>query len=598
MGCSRPLVLLAFALVLTGFARAREPITTLPRPASNSRTILPNSWVTGEEVTAARCESLSSLVLPHANVTRAEAVTGGRFTPTGLPTQLGDLPPFCRVAIRASPTADSLILIEVWIPLGRAWNGKYLQRGCGGFCGQLDYQSLAFSIRRGYAGAVTDDGNQILEPKGASGYVSLSNGSFALRHPEKVIDFGYRALKQTTEDAKRVLAVFRPGGARYSYFMGCSDGGREALMEAQRFPEDFNGIIVGAPANDWTHQLVGMVANEQALLNKPASYIPLSKLPIISKAVLAKCSVHDTGAPGDAFLSDPQRCDFHPRALQCARGQKPAACLTPSQVAAVRAIYRGAGAQGSELIIAGFPPTGNEDATWPMWAVGSSREADLNASRITPTLASLMSHSEGALQFFFGNNYLKNFVYKDPETFDFRAVDIWDAVVKSEEGPGKVIEATNPDLRPFEAHGGKIIQYHGWADPVLTPWTSVNYYNGVNAFMYGKSPSHAPADYEQIKSFYRLFMVPGMSHCALGPGANAFGNYGDAPVVDAEHDILAALNRWVERGIAPEKIIATHYVDDNPAKRIQFERPLCPYPEVAQYNGHGDPSNASSFTCR
>jgi hypothetical protein len=587
--------LIGCAVVVAGFAHAGEPSSTMPMSAAG-----PGATLSGvhAQVTAAGCESLSALVLPHARITQAQAVTGGSFTPRGLPAKFEDLPPFCRVAISSSPTADSLILIEVWIPLGKAWNGRYLQSGCGGFCGQPNYQSLAFSIRRGYAGAATDDGSQIVEPKAASSYVPLSNGSFALRHPEKVIDFDYRALKETTEDAKRIIAAFRPNGPRYSYFMGCSDGGREALMEAQRFPDDFNGIIVGAPANDWTHQLAGQLANEQALLDQPASYVPLAKLPILSKAVLARCRSHDTGAPGDDFLSDPEACDFHPAAIQCAPSQNPDTCLTPAQVAAVAAVYGGPrDARSSKPITAGFPPTGSEDASWPIWLIGASREADLNTSRVTPTLASFMNHSAGALEFFYANHYFENFVYKDPQTFDFRTVDIREAIAKSEEGAGRMIDATNPNLRPFEMHGGKIIQYHGWADPVLTPWTSVNYYNRVNAFMYGESPSRTPGKYEQIKSFYRLFMVPGMAHCAYGPGANAFGRHGNSPVTDAKHDILTALNRWVEHGVAPKKIIATHYFDNDPAKRIQFQRPLCPYPQFAQYNGHGNPADASSFTC-
>lgn len=403
--------LLACAVVLARFAHAGEPSSTIPMPTADPRATPPNGWRAHEQVTAAGCESLSALVLPHAKITRAQAVTGGSFTTAGLPTKFGNLPPFCRVAISSSPTLDSLILIEMWIPLGKAWNGKYLQSGCGGFCGQLNYPSLAFSIRRGYAGAATDDGSQIVEPKAASSYVPLSNGSFALRHPEKVIDFDYRALEQTTEDAKRVIAALRPGGPSYSYFMGCSDGGREALMEAQRFPDDFNGIIVGAPANNWTHQLAGQLANEQALLDEPASYIPLAKLPILSKAVLARCRLYDTGAPGDDFLSDPQACDFHPAAIQCAPGQNPNTCLTSAQVAAVKAIYRGPrDARSSKSITAGFPPTGSEDATWPTLLVGASREADLSTSRVTPTLASFMSHSEGALEFFYANHYFENFV--------------------------------------------------------------------------------------------------------------------------------------------------------------------------------------------
>jgi hypothetical protein len=289
----------------------------------------------GGLASAATCESLTTLKLPHAGVTYAQPITGGIFAPPGDTAPLSGLPAFCQVAVRSSPTPDSLINIELWIPLGRAWNGKYLQQGCGGFCGTVGRQSLADAIRRGYAGAATDDGNQV--PVGAS----TSDGFFALAHPEKITDFGYRALKETTDTAKAIIKAFGGQAPQRSYFSGCSDGGREAPMEAQRFSEDFDGIVVGAPANNWTRMVAGMVANEQALLTEPASYLPPAKLPILSKAVLAKCRKHDSGAPGDAFLTDPQSCDFDPITIQCAKDQDPNTCLTPAQVKVVRVIYSG-----------------------------------------------------------------------------------------------------------------------------------------------------------------------------------------------------------------------------------------------------------------
>ena len=547
------------------------------------------SCYASQYATAATCESLSRLTLPHAKITRAQTIKDGSFTVPGGSSKLDHLPPFCRVAITSSPTVDSLVHIEVWIPLGKAWNGRYLQSGCAGFCGIELYSSLAFSVRRGYAGAITDDGDA--NRSSGPGAPSFADGSFALKHPQKVLDYGYRALKETTDDAKMVLAALRRGEPRYSYFMGCSDGGREALMEAQRFPDDFDGIIVGAPANNWTHQMAGMLGNEQALLDKPASYLPQSALPILSKAVLAQCGKHDTGAPGDAFLSDPEDCDFDPSVIQCAPGQKPDSCLTPAQIEAVRAIYKGPhDPRTGSPITPGFVPTGSEDATWPLWVVGASREADLHPNG-----------PPGSLQFYYANRYFADFVYKDPQKFNFRAINLGEAIAKAEAGPGAVIDSTKPDLRPFEVHGGKIIQYHGWADPVLTPWTSVDYYHRVNALLYGQAPSRNSGSYRQIQSFYRLFMVPGMSHCWGGPGPNVFGGWGnpaDPPSIDAKHDILTALDRWVEHGAAPEELIATHYVGDDRAKGIQFQRPLCVYPQVAHYKGHGSPSKARSFTCR
>ena len=536
---------------------------------------------------AATCESLTRLNLPHAKITQAQFITGGSFTPPGLPMELKDLPPFCRVTLTSSPTPDSLINIEVWVPVKEAWNGKYLQAGCGGFCGTVQYQyiPLARAIRRGYASAAADAGNQL-----------PGDGKFALGHPEKVIDFSYRGLKETTEKAKAIIAALVGKGPQRSYFNGCSGGGREALIEAQRFPEDFDGIIVGAPANNWTRMFAGMVANEQALLSDTASYIAPAKLPILSKAVLAQCVKHDSGIPGDTFLSDPLNCKFDPVTVQCTTGQDPNTCLTPEQARAAKAIYGGPhDPRTGKQIAPGFLP-GNEDdpADWPIWITGASREANLSGNNVAPTLP--LSTSRGGLQGFYGNSFFAYFVFQDPQ-FDFHTFDISAALVVADNGVGRVIDATDPDLRPFKRHGGKIIQYHGWADAVLTPKNSVNYYNEVRAVLRGKATSDSPS-FKEIQEFYRLFMVPGMGHCAGGPGPNEFGAFRDAPVADADHDILRALERWVEQGIAPEKIVATHFVNGNPASGIQFQRPLCPFPRAAHYDGKGDPADANSFICR
>jgi feruloyl esterase len=269
---------------------------------------------------ASSCKGLVNLSLPDAVITTAQSVTGGTFnTPpgctTGSPscTTNTGLPAFCRVAGTATPTSDSIINFELWIPTDDSFNGKYEQIGCGGFCGSINYTgpaaSLTSAIRRGYAAAATDDGSQ------AGG-----QPTFALGHPEKIVDFGYRALKETTDKSKAIIHAFTGKGPRHSYFNGCSDGGREALIEAQRFPDDFDGIIAGSPANFWTHLMIGLVWNEQALLDDPASYIPSSLLPVLSKAALAKCAGQDGGVKTDLFLNDPRDCHFDPASVQCVPG--------------------------------------------------------------------------------------------------------------------------------------------------------------------------------------------------------------------------------------------------------------------------------------
>lgn len=528
---------------------------------------------------AATCASLSGLTLPHATVTAAQSVTGGTFTPPGTTTPITGLPPFCRVAVTSTPTSDSLINLEVWIPTDSSFNGKYEQLGCGGFCGSIGYSALATAIQRGYAGAATDDGSQ------AGGL-----GTFALGHPEKIIDFGYRALKETTDSAKAVIAAFAGHGPRRSYFAGCSDGGREALMEAQRFPDDFDGIIVGSPANAWTHLFSGFIWNEQALLDDPASYIPPALLPVVSKAALAQCAAEDGGIASDKFLNDPRDCRFDPAQVQCKAGQDPSTCLSAAQVTAVRKIYGGLhDPRTGRLIFPGYEPgTEANPLNWPLWIVGASRAGDLSNSQ-----------AQGqALQQFFGNGFFADFVFQNPN-FDFHSFNFTSDVAIADDGVGRVINSTDPDLRPFMRHGGKIIHYVGWADSAIAPENSINYYNAVTDVV-GDGAGHRDRHGDRsrdIDDFYRLFMVPGMAHCGGGDGPNVFGNGADAPVVDARHDLLKALNLWVEQGVAPEKIIATKYVNDSPASGVAFQRPLCPYPQVAHYNGTGATTNADNFTC-
>jgi Tannase and feruloyl esterase len=519
----------------------------------------------GNAAFAQSCEGLMGVALPHATITAAQSITGGSFTPPGSATALTGLPPFCRVAVTSTPTSDSLIKLELWIPLGASWNGRYEQLGCGGFCGSIGYAGLAGAIRRGYAAAATDDGSQ-----------ALGSGSFALGHPEKIVDFGYRALKETTDKSKTLIAAFTGESPRHSYFNGCSDGGREALMEAQRFPEDFDGIIVGAPANAWTHLFAGFVWNEQALLKDAASWIPPSLLPVLSKAALAQCSKQDPGVPGDLFLTAPSRCEFDPVSVQCKAGQDPSTCLSPSQVASARKIYDGPiDPVTGQSIFPGYEPgTESNFVNWPLWITGPAPVPGTS------------------LQAFFGNGFYSNFVFQNT-SWDFRTFNFTSDLAFADNGVGQIINSIDPDLRPFRDHGAKMIHYHGWADSAIAPTNSIDYYNEVRDVV---SDNNGRGNYAQIQAFYRLFMVPGMAHCGGGDGPNAFGN-ATPPVIDADHDVLKALERWVEQGVAPDQIIATHYVNNNAASGIAFQRPLCPFPEVPRLVANGNPADADSFKC-
>jgi feruloyl esterase len=510
------------------------------------------------------CDSLTTLTLANTTITSATSVAAGAFKPPagpGQPAPTDPLPAFCRVAATAKPTADSEIRFEVWLPAS-GWNGKFEQVGNGGFAGVIPLASMAVPLLGGYATAGTDDG-----------HVGGTDGSWALGHPEKLIDFGYRAVHETSVQAKAIVRAFYGKDLARSYFVGCSDGGREALMEAQRFPDDFIGIVAGAPANFWTHLLVGAIWNEQALRNDPPSYVPPSKLPAIQNAALAACDALD--GVKDGVIGDPRRCHFDPAVIQCKDAEGPD-CLTAPQVATVRKIYAGpknprTGAQ----ILPGFSPgTEAVPGNWALWISGSSA-------------------AQRTLQDFFGNTFYADMVFDDPK-WDFHSFNFDSDVKTADDKTAGILNSTDPDLTKFKARGGKLIQYHGWGDAAIPPQNSVDYFERVQSAM-GKTARER--DLGATQDFYRLFMVPGMSHCAGGVGATAFGNVPSAQH-DPGHDVVSALDRWVEKGVAPDQIIATGRVGGDPAKGAEMTRPLCPYPEEAVYKGTGDTNSAANFTCQ
>jgi hypothetical protein len=505
------------------------------------------------------CESLSALKLRHTTIMSAIVVAEGPVNELTRPnTPPPTAPARCVVKAIARPTADSEIRFELWLP--EHWNGKYRQSGSGGWAGAIPTAGLVEPAKLGYATAGTDDGHQ-----GGAG------AAWAIGHPEKLIDFGYRAVHETTVHSKEILRAFYGRDASRSYFVGCSDGGREALMEAQRSPEDFDGIIAGAPANNWSHLFTGFVWNEQALLNDPGSAIPPAKLPAIQAAALAACDALD--GVKDGLVEDPRICHFDPAGLACKNGDA-TDCLTPLQLEALRRIYSGpknprTGAQ----IFPGYPPgTEAGPGGWAAW--------------ITP------AKPEAAIQFQFGNTYYGEAVFESPK-WDFRSLNMDSDVAFGDQKAGPVLNSTNPDLRSFRARGGKLIQYHGWGDAAIAPLSSIEYYEAAQAFL-SRFPDARSNTSHSVQDFYRLFMVPGMGHCGGGVGPNQFGN-GAGALADPQHNVFAALEGWVEKGIAPEKIIATGTAIEDRSKILT--RPLCPYPKVARYNGSGDPNDAGSFSC-
>jgi feruloyl esterase len=456
------------------------------------------------------------------------------------------LPAFCRVTGEIKPE----IKFEVWLPAN--WNGKFLAVGNGGLAGSINYRAMTEPLKRGYATASTDTGHS-----GGTG-----DASWALGHFERVVDFAHRGVHVMTESAKAIVQAFYESPAKHSYFTGCSQGGQEALMEAQRYPNDYDGIVAGDPANFWTHHYIGgHLWVVQTLEKEPASYIPASKIPVIAKAVLDRCDEID--GIKDGILNDPTRCHFDPAVLACHGADEPN-CLTAAQVKTVKKLYAGPRDAEGKQIYPGLLP-GGEDGPggWAAWISGPEPGKSLH--------------------FNLGIPYLKYVAFEDP-TWDFRSfnfdktkklgVEFESDVDFVDDKLAAISNAVDPDLRPFQERGGKLIQYHGWSDPDISPLNSVNYYQRVVAFMgHGGGKS-------QIYHFYRLFMVPGMQHCGGGPGPNVF-------------DTLSAMEQWVEHGVAPEKIVASHMT--NGAK--DRTRPLCPYPKQAKWTGKGSTDDAANFTC-
>jgi feruloyl esterase len=487
----------------------------------------------GPTVDAAACERLAaSLRLPNTTVTSAQAVAAGRFVPPGgnaaAAQAAAGLPAFCRVSLTLAPTSDSDIKTEVWLPLS-GWNGKFQQVGNGGWGGSIQYGALAAALQRGYAAASTD-----------TGHVG-DNARFALGHPEKLIDFGYRAVHETAVQSKATIAAFYGTAPRLSYFTGCSGGGRQAFAEAQRFPGDFDGIVAGAPGYNRTDQSFQLVSATQATHRDPASYIPPAKFQVLHRAALNACDARDGLA--DGLISDPLRCRFDPEVTTC-RGADGPDCLTVAQVDAAKKIYAPVVDPRTRQEV--FP--GVEPGSEPRWTVNAAGPRPLGMS----------------------DELFKYVVFQDG-AWDFRTLDVARDLERARKADGGVLSPTSPNIKPFIDRGGKMIIYHGWGDTNIPPRSSVNYYNKVVETL------GAPA----VSGAIRLYMAPGMGHCGGGEGPNTF-------------DMLTALEQWREHGKAPAEVVASKVVDG----RVERTRPLCPFPQIAYYKGSGSIDEARNFECR
>lgn len=486
---------------------------------------------------AGSCESLTSLVIPNTTVVSATAFQAGAFkppVPPGRAPQPVALPALCRVLVTAKPAEDSEIHIELWLPPAETWNGKFEGTGNGGYSSDLEYRVMMHALSAGYATAGSDTGH-------AGGDLE-----FGVGHPEKIKDWAYRAEHVMAETSKLIVRDFYGRFPQHAYFSGCSTGGQQALTEAQRFPLDYDGIVAGDPGNNRVHLNAGFLYSWLAFYKDAANPLPASKLPMIYNAVMAACDAMD--GIKDGVIDDPRQCHFDPGTLLC-KGADAPSCLTAPQVNAMRKIYDGAkNPRTGERIFAGWP-RGSEMAgaspteNWSGYFVGKGEPARVAFWRL----------------------WVFNDPNWDPRTFDF------DRDLAYADSKMAVLNANDPNLRPFKNAGGKLVMYHGWADPVVPPEDGVRYYEAVEKAMGGA---------EKTTDFFRLFMAPGMAHCGGGPGPNTF-------------DAVEALDHWVTRGAAPDKIIASHAIKGV----VDRTRPLCPYPQVARWKGSLSTNDAPNFTC-
>ncbi len=493
------------------------------------------------------CESLASLKIPNVTITLVTSIQpppdfevpslpGKYGTPAGEKVSV----PFCRVAGFAAPTSDSHIKFEVWLPPAAKWNGLYLGEGNPGFVGSISYGGMAREVALGYATASTDTGHSDKEASGAL-------PPWAIGHPEKVADWGYRAVHEMTIAAKQILHAYYGKPQQLSFWSSCHEGGNQALTEAQKYPDDYDGIAASDPAYDITHlQAVSVYLSWVALkdgVNAPG-YIPPSKFAVIHRAALDACDALD--GVRDGVIENPMLCHFNPATIQCPGKEDNASCLTPAQVQTARIVYEGAKFNDGKQIYPGLEPGSELD--WHFMLSGPEPMA-------------------------INKDFFATVVFQN-SNWDWHTFKVSRDTRLADERIGAMVNFANPDLRAFEAHGGKLLMYQSWQEAAIPPAGLVDYYEHVVKAMGGLS---------KTQKFARLFMVPGEGMCS----GFSVGHYQGA------WNALDVIEKWRETGVAPAKIITSHRVGGE----VDRTHPICPYPQAAIYKGKGDPLDASSFTC-
>lgn len=489
-------------------------------------------------VVAASCESLASLSLPDGKITSSTLVAAGAFMPPGGEGMMGgpggttgykSTPAFCRVTATLTPTPDSDIKVEVWMPAEK-WNGKLVGIGNGVWAGTISYSALAEPLAKGYATVATDTGH----------VGNGMDGKFAIGHKEKLVDFGYRAVHEMTVKAKMLIAAYYGRKEQRSLWVSCSTGGRQGVMEAYRYPDDYNGISSMAPANPMVGLMIGSLWTGYAAIKDDAHRLPMPRINATHKEFINQCDEKD--GLKDGIVGDPEHCNFNPGAIQC-KDVDNNDCLTAPQVESLRDIYAGVkNSRTGEKVFAGFEP-------------GSEQQ--------------FMALISGKEPFPVAQSYFRDIVFNNPQ-WDFKSFDYDKDLIASYKAGSDILDAPSSGLVPFFKKGGKLLLSHGWSDGLIPARNTADFYKSMIAKM----------DPKKAADSTRLFMLPGVGHCGGG----------DAPNVT---DMLSAIDQWVETGKAPERIIAT-----NPPNQKSMSRPICPYPQIAKYMGTGSTDDAVNFECK
>ncbi len=495
------------------------------------------------------CPALRSLQIDNAVIVSAERHDAGPFKPpAGASFQVGNA--FCRVVISARPSPASDITIEVWLPDAARWNGRFWGLGNGGFAGSIFHRGLGARVAAGYAAVATDTGH-----RGDSADVS-----WAIGQPEKVIDYGHRAIHLAAVQGKRVAGAYYGRAPDFSYFSAYSNGGRQALMLAQRYPEDYDGIIAGAPAYDFTRTYAAVADTQFNVLAGVDRHLSPDQLAALSESAIDACDATD--GVKDGVIEEPDLCRFDPAVVACPdkAGER---CLTPSQLSTVRRLYSGLKVGATARAIGALPPA--SEVAW----------GDIHFGK-----------GPGSGEYYtYGLGFMRGFVYED-SAWDPGSFDLIRSATLAERKVAPVLDAISTDLRRFVARGGKLILWHGWNDPAVSAYDTVDYYVRVVDALGSEAARRA----------VRLFMVPGVEHGRGGPGTDQFGQFAGG-TGDPERSVAAAMQRWVERGISPERLIASRAPDPKNAAAPARTRPLCAWPLSARYRGTGSTDDAANFDC-